>query len=68
MVRDAVFARALALPGKRSNGGRGTFQLILRQARSDLVDFPRDALIVGLVRRLLRPVASVSGVSPQGWR
>ncbi len=46
-VRDAAVARALALPSKPSNGGRGTLQLVLRQARSDLLDFPRDSLIVG---------------------
>jgi hypothetical protein len=34
--------RAQTLPGKRSNGGRGPLQLVLRQARSDLLGFLRN--------------------------
>ena len=41
-MRDPALARALALPGKRSNGGRGPLQLVLRQARPDLLDLLRN--------------------------
>jgi len=34
--------RAQTLPGKRSDGGRGPRQLVLRQARFDLLGFLRN--------------------------
>jgi hypothetical protein len=64
-VRGAALTRAMTLPGKRSNGGRGALQLNLRQARSARADFPRDSIIAGWSDCCLDRVASVPEVSPR---